>query len=306
MEKRILGKTGLSVTAVGFGAGPIGYLDIEQAQVERTVNTLLDAGVNFMDTAAAYHGSEAAVGKALGRRRNKIVLESKCGQAFEDLPGQAWSKEVITATVDRSLQRLRTDYLDIMLLHSCGSEILQRGEAVDALVQARKAGKIRFLGYSGDNEDALLAASMPEVSVIEMSVNICDQANLETVLPLARERNIGIVAKRPLANGAWRSPDQLKGIYREYAQPYQDRLEAMHLNPRDLGFTSEADWPEIALRFTLSHPDVHVAIIGTTKPENAKRNLDAAAKGKLPPEALNRLHSAFKQGAAGHNWPGLT
>jgi aryl-alcohol dehydrogenase-like predicted oxidoreductase len=308
MEHRIFGKTGLSITSLGFGAGPIGYLGTDQKQVAIIVNTLLDAGVNFIDTAAAYHGSEEAIGKAVAHRRNDVVLVSKCGQEFDDLPGKAWSSEVITATVERSLRRLKTDHLDVMLLHSCGLEVLQRGEAIQALVKARDAGNIRFVGYSGDNEAAAYAAAHSDISVIETSINICDQANIGTVLPVARQRNAGVIAKRPIANTAWRPAQHFQGIYQDYAKTYRERFAAMRITPQDLGFSHDSDWPEIALRFTLSQPDVHVAIIGTTNPLNAKRNIEAAAKGPLPKTAREKLVTAFNraESTASERWPGLT
>jgi aryl-alcohol dehydrogenase-like predicted oxidoreductase len=308
MDKRDFGRTGFSVAALGFGAGPIGYLDTDVAEVDRILNLLLDAGVNLIDTAAAYPGSEEAIGKTVSHRRDQFVLVTKCGQAFEDLPGEAWSAEVITATVDRSLSRLKTDHLDVVLLHSCDLEVLQKGDAIGALAKARDAGKIRFAGYSGDNEAAVFAARHPDIAVLETSVNICDQANIRQVLPVAREQNVGVLAKRPIANTAWRSPDELRGIYKDYTRKYQDRFAAMKLNPGDLGFSSESDWPEIALRFTLSHPEVHVAIIGTTNPENAKRNLEAVKKGPLPSAACEKIEAAFHQAesASGEKWPGLT
>ncbi len=308
MQRRAFGKTGLSVTALGFGAAPIGFLDTAVAQVDRVVNMLLDAGVNLIDTASSYPGSEDALGKTVAHRREEFVLVSKCGQAYEGLPGEAWSPEVITATIDRSLRRLRTDHLDVMLLHSCDLEVLRRGEALGALAEARDAGKIRFAGYSGDNAAAVFAARQSDVAVIETSINICDQANLGAVLPVARERSLGVIAKRPIANTAWRPVDQLKGIYRDYAKTYHDRFVAMKLAPQDLGFASESDWPEIALRYTLSHSGLHAAIIGTTNPENAMRNLEAVSKGPLPPEACGKIEAAFRRAetASGQGWPGLT
>ncbi len=308
MKQQSFGITGLSITPLGFGAGPIGYLATDQKEVEAIVNHLLDAGVNFIDTAAAYLGSEEALGAAVSHRRDEFILVSKCGQAFRDLPGEAWSKSVITATVDRSLQRLKTDHLDVMLLHTCDLEVLKQGEALGALVQARAAGKIRFLGYSGDNEAAAFAAGLPEVSVIETSLNICDQANLDTVLPVTRDRNVGVIAKRPIANAAWRPVEAFQGIYQDYAQPYRERFAAMKLTPQDLGFAGEVNWSEIALRFTLSHPGVHTAIIGTTSAANAQRNLDAVAKGPLAPEVVEKLRATFKtaERSSKHRWPGLT
>jgi aryl-alcohol dehydrogenase-like predicted oxidoreductase len=186
--------------------------------------------------------------------------------------------------------------------------VLKRGEALGALAKARAAGKIRFLGYSGDNEEAAFAAALPEVDVIETSVNICDQANLDSVLPKARERNLGVLAKRPIGNAAWK-PSQ-RGLYTQYARPYAQRLRAMGLTPRDLGFDGDANtlWPEIALRFTLAQPGVHVAITGTTDPDNARKNLEIVQRGLLPAAVVDGIREAFRaasKGASGQ-WQGLT
>lgn len=99
----------------------------------------------------------------------------------------------MTATVDRALTRLQTDHLDVMLLHTCGLELLRRGDALEALVRARQAGKVRQIGYSGDNEAAAYAASLPDVAVVETSLNICDQANIDSVLLEARARDVAII-----------------------------------------------------------------------------------------------------------------
>jgi aryl-alcohol dehydrogenase-like predicted oxidoreductase len=298
----------LRVSPLGFGGGPIGYLATEQQQVTRILNLLLDAGVNVIDTAECYPGSEPHIAQAVGHRRKEFVLATKCGHQTEGLTGTEWSPELIAKTVDRSLTRLRTDHLDVVLLHSCDLQVLRRGEALAALTNARAAGKVRFLGYSGDNEEAAFAASLPEVDVIETSVNICDQANLDSVLPKARERNLGVLAKRPIANAAWKSSQ--RGLYTEYAQPYVQRLRAMDLTPRDFGFEGDpnSSWAEIALRFTLAQPGVHVAITGTTNPDNARRNLEVAERGPLPAAAVKRICEAFRaaeKGASGR-WPGLT
>ena len=220
MENRPFGKTGHDVSALGFGGAEVGYLETEQRQVAQVLNTLLDEGVNLIDTAAAYAGSEEVIGKAIAHRRDEYVLVSKCGRPFEDLPGEAWSPDLVSATVDRSLRRLQTDRLDVMLLHSCDLEILKKGDALGALVKAREAGKIRFVGYSGDNEAAVHAAGLPDVAVIETSVSICDQANIDGVLPLAARNGIGVLAKRPIANAAWKDVSERRGIYVNYAKTY--------------------------------------------------------------------------------------
>src|SRR5207237_317456 len=106
-------------------------------------------------------------------------------------------------------------------------------------------------GYSGDNEAAAHAAAMPDVAVVETSVSIADQANLDTVLPVARKNGLGVLAKRPIANAAWKDPASQPGLYGTYAQPYSDRLAKMGLDPAALGFAGPAEraWPEVALRF---------------------------------------------------------
>lgn len=305
MEMRALGKTGFEVSALGFGGAPVGYLEIDRKQVTEILNTLLDRGVNLIDTAASYAGSEEAIGDAISHRRDEFVLVSKCGQAFEDIEGEAWSAKAIEQTVERALRRLKTDHIDVMLLHSCELEVLQQGEALGALITARDAGKLRFVGYSGDNEAAVHAAGIEDVAVIETSVNICDQANIDTLLPLAQQNNIGILAKRPIANAAWRDASEQRGMYANYAQTYHERLGKMAITPTDLGFPDDA-WPEVALRFTISQPAVTTAIVGTTKLTNVDRNLDVLSKGPLPESGIAALRAAFQHAetAAGEPWLG--
>ena len=300
----------MQVSVLGFGGAEVGLLKKEQDAVATILNFLLDSGANVIDTAVGYQGSEELIGKSVAHRRKEYVLISKCGRQVEDAdaPKDApnWSAPLIAYSVDRSLRRLRTDVLDVMLLHSCTYDELKKGEALDALVKARDAGKIRFVGFSGDNETAAYAATLPDVTVIETSVSIADQINIDKVLPLTRKNNVGVIAKRPIANAAWREPHHQPGFYKDYAQDYHDRLKAMKLTPRDLGFKSDDDWPQIALRFTLSQPGVHTAIIGTTNPENARRNIEHAARGPLPEDVVKKIRDAFRRADPEGHWQGLT
>lgn len=308
MNKTAFGKTGFQVTPLGFGAGPIGYLKIDQERIATILNMLLDGGVNVIDTAASYPGSEESIGNSVSHRRGEFVLISKCGQSFPDVPGEAWSPQVISGTVDRALRRLKTDHLDVMLLHSCDLATLKKGDAVAALARAREAGKIRFAGYSGDNDAAAYAAGLPDIAVIETSINIADQLNLDTVLPIARKNNLGVIAKRPIANAAWKEHSEQPGLYANYASEYHNRLKQMKLNPADLAIKGSAKdaWAELALRFTLSQPGVHTAIIGTTNPANARANIAAAEKGPLPADIVEKIRAAFSQADPGKKWTGQT
>jgi aryl-alcohol dehydrogenase-like predicted oxidoreductase len=310
MQQTLLGKTDLSVSRLGFGAAPIGFLETPQTQTDKLVALLLDQGVNLFDTAAMYQDAEDKLGIALRDRREQAVLVSKCGTKDDDLPGEAWSPQLITASIDRSLQRLKTDHLDLTLLHSCDLSVMQQGDAVEALLKAREAGKTTYLGYSGDNAEAAAAAEMDWVDAIEMSVNLCDQHNIAAVLPKCQANNVGVIAKRPIANAAWNPLNKQRGMYKEYARTYHERLNMMSITPVELGYHghAEVEWPEIALKFTLAIQGVDAAIVGTTSTVNAMANIEAVNKNPLREQVVQKLRQAFKDAelASGDDWLGQT
>ena len=311
MQLHPFGNTGLMVSPLGFGGAPVGYLDERLKDVSRLLNSLLDEGVNLIDTAACYPGSEKLV--ACGRWAIGAANMSWSRSAATKVNGAAgreWSSRLVTNTVDRALRRLRTDTIDVMLLHSCPLPVLQKGDALAALVRARDQGKIRFAGYSGDNEAAAYAAGLPDVAVVQTSVNICDQSNIDSVLPHTREGGQGVLAKRPLANAAWKDVSDQRGIYQHYSSSYMARLQSMGFTLDDLGFEGDPArvWPGIALRFTLSQPGVHCAIAGTTSLHNARANIRAASRGPLSDPVVQKIRRAFlfAQSESGEAWPGLT
>lgn len=297
MNSTALGATGLPATPVGFGGAPFALLEVPDSASDPLLGALLDLGVGLVDTAACYKDSEVAIGRALGARRDQYTLVSKCGHQVGEETAEPWSAELIANSIDRSLQRLRTDRIDVMLLHSCALGILQRGEALEALRRARDAGKIRFLGYSGDNEAAAWAAEQPDVAVIEISISIADQRNIDGALAVALRRNLGVLAKRPIANAAWKEPERQPGFYRNYSTIYHERLARMGLSLHDLGYDGggapDQLWPELALRFTLSQPGVHSAIVGTTNPRHVAANIAAAEKGALSADQAAAIRAAF-------------
>ena len=311
---RRFGRTDLMVSPLGFGGAPIGMMESEQAEVGRILNRLLDLGVNLIDTAHIYRGSEAAIGNTVSHRRDEFVLVSKCGSAGKPNDLAPWSKAAITANIEESLTKLKTDVLDVILIHSCSRETLEKSDAIEAVVAARDAGKVRFTGYSGDNETGAWAATLPEMAVIQTSVSICDQRNIDIVLPETNRHDVGVMAKRPVANAAWKALSDQYEAYAGYAKPYHERFATMGLNLRDLGLADVTPgsaeearlWPEIALRFTLSIDGVHVAITGTTKPAHVDANVAAVAKGPLPGAAVEKIRSIFQAADPDGSWPGLT
>jgi aryl-alcohol dehydrogenase-like predicted oxidoreductase len=297
MQLRRFGRTGLQVTALGFGGAEIGYEAATDATVDRLLNAALDAGLNVVDTAECYLASEELIGRAIAGRRDEYHLFTKVGHAA-GLPHPEWSPDLITASIERSLARLRTDRLELIQLHSCGLDALRAGAATAALQRARDAGKCRFIGYSGDGEAARFAAESGDFDVIQTSLSVADQRNIDVVLPAARARDLGVIAKRPIANAAWRHgrrPDN------PYHHTYWDRLQALRYD-----FLGEpATAVEIALRFTLGLPGVSTAIVGTANPERWAANAALAAKGPLPAAQIEAIRARWAA-VAGADWDGQT
>lgn len=303
MEKRLLGKTGLQVTPLGFGTAELGFLDIGQSTCDQVLNGVLDTGITLIDTAECYKAAEEKVGTAISHRRREYVLVTKCGHRVEDNEPPEWSPEGITNSAERSLRRLKTDHVDVLLLHSCPVSDLKRDELIQALLKIKEGGLARFVGYSGDNEDLEYAIQMGVFDCIETSLSICDQINLDGTLVRASAANLGVLIKRPLANSIWRDMTQYGSFYADYTAPYTQRFKAMGLTTQDLGF--EGDWLELALRFTLYQPGVHAAIPGGKNLDHIRSNVALAEKGALPEGVVEGIRKAWK----GHNdgsWKGET
>jgi len=295
MEKRILGKTGMNVTVLGYGGAEIGYRGVPEETVERLINGALDAGLNVIDTAECYIDSEAKIGKVGSRRRNEYFLFTKCGH---DKEGDHWNPKKMEEQIDRSLKRLQTDRVDLLQLHSCTEEQLRQGDVIKVIQRARDAGKTRFIGYSGDGQAALYAVKSGVFDTLQISVSIADQEALDLVLPSAQAKGIGVIAKRPIANAMWKESSKPA----EYYQPYWERL---HQLDYDFLRTNSGQDVATALRFTLSGEGVHTAIVGTTKPERWKQNAELLQAGRLDRERFNAIRSRWKTVAA-PDWVGQT
>lgn len=303
METRTLGKTHLQVTPLGFGAAQIGFLDLPQPECDRLLNGVLDAGVNVIDTAACYDNSEEKIGRAVSHRRDEFILVSKCGHHVEDGDPPDWDGSIVRKSVERSLERLRTDRLDAVLIHSCSKRVLQRGDLIEALAACKQDGLTRFIGYSGDNEDLDYAIGVDVFDCLETSVSFCNQQVLDVLLPAAEKMNLGVLVKRPIANSCWRNMSQYGGFYDDYTKVYTQRLEKMGFTPESLGF--EGDWVELALRFTISDPNVHSALVGGMNLEHFQENVKCVQKGSLPGQVFAAIRDAWEERDDG-SWRGET
>jgi aryl-alcohol dehydrogenase-like predicted oxidoreductase len=296
MERRKLGRTDIVASVLGFGGSEIGYQSVSARTVERLLGSALDAGLNVIDTAECYDDSEKLIGKAVGVRRREVRLFTKCGHAG-GWSSADWRRAPLLAGIERSLRRLATDYVDLIQLHSCSLAELRKGEAIEALEQARERGWARYIGYSGDGEAARYAVECGRFDTLQTSVSIADQESIERTLPLAIERHMGVIAKRPLANVAW---SYEKKPSEPYYQTYWSRLRKL-----DYPFLKSASDTAVgtALRFTLSVPGVHTAIVGTTKPERWQANAALLRDGALPSAEFERIRARWREVAA-PSWDG--
>ena len=281
METRILGNTGLEVSRLGIGLAAIGEEETFDTikTVEIVLKTALDQGITFFDTAECYFYSEEMVGQSISDRRSEFLLATKCGHpAGLQESGEYdidWSIEGILLTLDRSLKRLKTDYVDLLQLHSCGVEVLEQGEVIAALTKARDAGKTRFIGYSGDNEAAQWAVDSGHFDTLQTSFSLADQRPRNGLLQKAKAQGLGVIAKRPIANTAWGSPNSptaLKKHTPEYGDEYWKRTQAMAaLGPINIPLN---DRILMSLGFVMALEEIDSAIVGTRNPEHLRSNID--------------------------------
>ena len=288
----------MAVTVLGFGAAEIGYENVPFDQVERLLHAALDAGLNLIDTAECYPGSEEMIGREVSGRRKDYFLFTKCGHASGlDLPD--WDPRMLEMQIDRSLQRLRVDHVDLVQLHSCSQAVLERGDAIGVLQKAREAGKTRFIGYSGDGQNAVYAIESGVFDTLQTSVSIADGEAIDLTLPLAVRQGMGVIAKRPIANAAWKTGSKPGNPYH---QEYWRRLEVLQYDFLDGDLSQSISK---ALRFTLAQPGVATAIVGTTQPGRWASNARLLEAGPLGTAEIQAIRERWRAKAA-PDWVGQT
>lgn len=291
-QTRNFGDTDLAVSVIGLGGGQIGDPELDEAEVERLLLGAIDAGVTLIDTAPSYGLSEERIGRYLASRRQRVVLSTKIGYGVRGVPD--WTGTAVTRGIEQALTTLRTGVLDIVHLHSCHRDVLHRTDVVAALARAVEAGKVRVAAYSGDNEDLAAALGDQRLRAYQMSVNPWDQGALDGVLARCRERHVGVLAKRPLANAPWRfttRPDS--GDSAEYWR----RFHTFRADPGEL------DWAELALRFVAFQPGVSAVLLGTRSLERLQSAIEWSARGPLPQAVEQTLCRQWQRW--GRAWRGV-
>jgi aryl-alcohol dehydrogenase-like predicted oxidoreductase len=292
MKKNKFGKTDIYTSILGYGAGQVGDPKDDENIVGSFLNQIVDLGINFIDTAKGYGLSEERIGRHLSYRRNDFVLSTKVGYGIEGY--QDWTYECVYEGINQALKTMRTDYIDIVHLHSCPQNTLEKGEVIEALLKSKNEGKVRAIAYSGENEALNYAINTNLFDSIQCSINIADQRVISNQLKDCIKKDLGVIAKRPLANSPWRFKTQ---PYGDYCEVYWQRLKEMNLDIK-----SDEDWKEIALRFTAFTEGISSCIVGSTNINHIKDNIKNVENGKLEDALYNYIRDSFDKND--NNWIG--
>lgn len=299
MQTVQFGNTGFKTSRLGVGLAEVGNeLSFDdQAQASSVLNTALDKGINFLDTAACYGISEELIGNGVSHRRDDYFLATKAGHARGGYVGEDWTFQTVADSIDRSLVRMKTDHVDVVQLHSCGVDVLEKGDVIRALQEAQQAGKTRFIGYSGDNESAHWAVDSGHFATLQTSYSIVEQrARTSGLLEKATSNGMGTIIKRPIAGGSWAKSRGVteKPELRRYDEPYLERATVMRAlgdieNEPDNGILT-------SLGYTFSNPHVNVAIVGTKDPSHMETNIGQVENElPIPASVVEELNSRFER-----------
>ena len=274
MEYRTLGKTGLEVSVISFGAAPLGseYRNIDESEGISAVHTALDLGVNFIDT-SLYYGrtkSEIVLGKALRTiNRDQYYLATKVGRyGLQDFD---FTVNSVIKSVDQSLARLSIDYIDLIQCHDIefGDLGMIINETIPALRKVQKQGKVRFIGITG--LPLKIFCYVLERTAVDTILSYCHYAlndvSLESLIPTFEDENIGII------NASALSMQLLTNIGAPDWHPADDEIKVACLKAAEHCRSKGADIAELGLQFALANPKIHTTLMGTANPENVKKNV---------------------------------
>ena len=296
LTKRTLGRTGLEVTDLSYGAMEVrgsriwGGRPVTETQAETILNAVLDSGINFIDTANDYGRSEEFIGKYLHTRRSEFYLATKCGctvvhkdENTDDTP-HVWTRENLFRGLHESLERMKTDYIDVMQLHNPSVEQTESGDLVAVLQEMKQQGKVRWIGCSSTHPhiEAYIQSGVFDVFQIPYSAL---ERHHEDAITQAGKAGAGTIIRGGVARG---EPGVGLGGNDRWGQFEKANLDEL----RAEGESRTA----FLLRFTLSHPEMDTTIVGTLIPEHLQENVRIAEQGPLPADvyaaAKRRLDAA--------------
>lgn len=312
MKYREFGKTGWKVSEVGFGAWAIGgnehgnsYGQTDDKVSMEAINRALDLGCNFIDTADVYGWghSEDLIGRAIKNKRDRLIIATKVGADFYQGPGfQTFTQDYIRFALEKSLARLRTDYIDVYQLHNPPLKLLTSERTYDILKEFKKEGKIRAWGVSiFDPVEGLSALKVGQPDSLQVTYNIFTTRAAEELLPMAQKVGCAIIAREPLANGfitgkfnasaEFEKGDMRNGWRRDFVRARiaaAGGLKFLEVEGRSLA--------QSAVKYVLTNSAVCVAVTGTKTPEQADENCVASECPALSLQELARIRQLQEHG----------
>ena len=294
MIYRTLGKTGLKVSIIGFGASPLGaeFGPVDAAEGQRTVDYAIEHGINYFDV-APYYGrtlAEARLGEYLEGKRNKVILTSKaCRYDIKDFE---FTEKRIMRSIEESLKRLRTDYLDLYQVHDVeyGKRKQVVGEAIPAMYKLRDQGKVRFVGITGYPLTPL--KEIIEVVNVDTVLTYCrynlmDRTMDEILTPASRKKGVGLINASPLHMRV------LTDTGAPYWHPAPKKVFDTAAKAAELCRRRGTTISELAMKFALAHKDVSITLVGMSKVRHVEANLKIVGT-KADPELLAEVLEIIK------------
>lgn len=322
MQYRKLGRTGWDVSTVSFGAWAIGgtWGDVRDEESLAALHRALDLGVNFFDTADVYGDgrSEQLLARLRRERSEPFYVATKAGRRLDPHVATGYNKGNLTAFVERSLQNLKVDALDLLQLHCPPSEVYYMPEVFDILDGLVGDGKLRHYGVSVEKvEEGLKAIEYPNVQSVQIIFNIFRQRPLDLFFREAQRRNIGILARVPLSSGMLTgkmnstssfAEDDHRQFNRQGAD--FDRGETFSGLDYEIGLQAVDElralvpanmtMSQLALRWILMSPAVTCAIPGAKRPSQVEENVKAADLSELSEETMDQIRAIYEQWVRPH------
>jgi aryl-alcohol dehydrogenase-like predicted oxidoreductase len=317
MEYRELGRTGWKVSAISFGAWAIGgtWGNVKDEESLAALHRALDLGVNFFDTADVYGDgrSEQLLGKLRKERSEPFYVATKVGRRNDPHIASGYTRENLTAFVERSLQNLDVEALDLLQLHSPPTEVFYMPEVFDVLDDLVKAGKLRYYGVSVEKvEEALKAIEYPNVKSVQIIFNMFRQRPLDLFFGEAQRRKIGILARVPLSSGMLTGKMNPASTFeqddhRQFNRQGEafDRGETFSGVDYEIGLEAVEELralvpagmtlSQMALRWILMSPAVTCAIPGAKRSSQVEENVKAADLSPLSEETMSRVHEIYER-----------
>lgn len=310
MKLRIFGKTGKSVSEIGPGTWQLGTKwgeSFNEEEAMKILETADSAGITFVDTADVYNRgrSEETISRYISAHPDRFYVTTKCGRRLKPHTAEMYTPKAISEFIDGSLERLRMDRLDMVLLHCPPTPVFERDDIFEKLERQEEMGKIADYGVSIERVEEGIKAMKYGISAIEVIFNMFRFKPLDELLPLAEKNNIGIIARVPLASGLLTgkfTKDTVFGEkdHRSYNRegasfdkeetfsgvPYELGLEAVDELKQVFGTDSLS---AIAIRWVLMHPEVSIVIPGASKASRVADNIAAAELEPLSEEQMKAI-----------------